>query len=295
MRGPHTAHTVTLGVYNMGGSPGAVTTFASETGTHPAFLSEYLDRSRGWGGMDNGGGIAAWRGSGYRLVLGVPMIPDGTGGTLAAGAAGAYDSYFVTLAQNLVNGGEPDAILRLGWEFTGGWYPWGVHNSTDAANFAAYFRNIVNVMRSVPGQAFQFVWNPNGDGPTNYTPDQAYPGSAYVDYIGTDVYDQCWCSPLTPQNAWADDLTHPWGLNWLAAFAAQQGKPIAFPEWGLSRRPDGRGLGDDPYFIDQFAAWITQSNVAWTSYFNADPSGQSDAITDGSFPLALAAFQRDFG
>jgi hypothetical protein len=68
-----------------------------------------------------------------------------------------------------------------------------------------------------------------------------------------------------------------------------------FPEWGLSRRSDGRGLGDDPFFIHQFAAWITQSNVAWTSYFNSDPSGQADAITDGTFPNALAAFQQDFG
>jgi hypothetical protein len=245
--------------------------------------------------MDGAAGAGGWRSSGYRLVLGVPIIPDGTGGTLAGGAAGAYDSYFVTLAQNLLNAGEADAVLRLGWEFNGGWYNWSVRNSTDAANFAAFFRNIVNAMRSVPGQAFQFVWNPNGDGPTNYTPDQAYPGSAYVDYIGSDMYDNCWCSPFTPQAAWASQLSHPWGLNWLASFAARQGRPVAFPEWGLSRRSDGHGMGDDPYFIDQFAAWITQSDVAWTSYFNADPSGQSDAITDGSFPLALAAFQRDFG
>jgi hypothetical protein len=294
-RAPRTAKTVPLAVYPSGGGATGLTDFASATGTRPQFLSEYLNGSNGWGSMVGAGGVGGWRASGHRVILGVPIIPNGTGGTLAAGAAGAYNSYFVTLAQNLIGAGAGDSMLRLGWEFNGGWYNWAVRNATDAVNFAAYFRNIVDAMRSVPGQGFQFVWNPNGDGPTNYTPDQAYPGSAYVDFVGTDMYDNCWCSPVTPQAAWASQLSHPWGLNWLASFSAQVGRPIVFPEWGLSRRSDGHGLGDDPYFVDQFAAWISQSDVAWTSYFNADPSGQSDAITDGTFPQALAAFVRDFG
>ncbi|HLI73764.1 MAG TPA: glycosyl hydrolase [Acidimicrobiales bacterium] len=294
-RGPHTARTIPLGVFTAGGYSSGAASFAAQTGTHPQLLSEYLNGVNGWSAMDGAAGAGGWRASGNRLVIGVPIIPGGTGGTLAAGASGAYNAYFVTLAQNLVSAGAGDSILRLGWEFNGGWYLWSVHNTTDAADFAAYFRNIVDAMRSVPGQSFQFVWNPNGDGPTAYPPAQAYPGSAYVDFIGSDVYDNCWCSAMTPQNAWDAQLTQPWGLDWLASFSAQVGRPIAFPEWGLSRRSDGHGMGDDPYFVDQFAAWITQSDVAWTSYFNADPSGQSDAITDGSFPLALAAFVRDFG
>ena len=34
------------------------------------------------------------------------------------------------------------------------------HEPSDAADFAAYFRDIVTAMRSVPGAAFRFVWNP---------------------------------------------------------------------------------------------------------------------------------------
>ena len=163
-------------------------------------------------------------------------------------------------------------MLRLGWEFTGNWYPWQVTNATDAANFAAYFRNIVTSMRSVPGQSFKFVWNPNAGNSfgNTYTPEQAYPGSAYVDYVGIDVYDQGWSSPATPQNAWANQLSQSWGLNWLSSFAAEVGRPIVFPEWGVEIRSDGHGMGDDPYFINQFAAWIVQHNVAWTAYFEYD-------------------------
>ena len=46
-----------------------------------------------------------------------------SGDTFQAGAGGAYDSYYKTLAQNLVSSGEGSSIIRLGWEFNGDWYP----------------------------------------------------------------------------------------------------------------------------------------------------------------------------
>ena len=293
--GPHTAHTVPLGVY-AGETTAAIASFAAATGTHPVMAADYLNGTSGWGAMVSTGALSPWVNSGYRLVLAVPIIPDGTGGTLAGGASGSYNSYFVTLAQNLVNMGLSNTILRLGWEFNGNWFNWAVTSATDAANYAGFFRNIVNAMRSVPGQAFQFSWNPNGaPGQNAYTPDQAYPGDAYVDYVGTDVYDDTWATPKTSQVAWANDVSAQWGLNWLAGFAAAHGKPIAFPEWSVAFRPDGAGLGDDPYFVNQLAAWITGHNVAFTDIFSFNaPDGESD-ITDGNFPNALAAFKADFG
>ena len=278
-----------------GGDPSGVTAFGAVTGTHPTLGTSYLDGSGGFAAMAGASGMSVWRNSGYRLVLGVPILP-GTG-DLASGAAGDYDAYFVTLAQNLVADGVSNAILRLGWEFNGNWETWSVANATDAANFAAYWRNIVTAMRSVAGEDFQFIWNPNGSGSTAYTPDEAYPGDAYVDYVGTDIYDNCWCTPQTPQNAWAAQLSQPWGLNWLASFAAEHNKAIGFPEWSDDFRSDGHGLGDDPYFISQFAAWITGNNVAFTCIFSYDDTagGQNNDITDGQFPNALAAFKADFG
>lgn len=115
-----------------------------------------------------------------------------------------------------------------------------------------------------------------------------------MDFIGTDLYDESWVQPRTPANAWAGQLSETWGLNWLASFAAAHGKPIVFPEWGVAIRSDGHGLGDDPYFVNQFASWISSHNVAWTNIFTVD-AVQQDDITDGSFPNALAAFRADFG
>ncbi len=300
-----TARSIPFGVYVGSGDPSGVASFAAATGTHPAYASDYLPKDEGWAGISNDSTVSwitsQWRGSGYTLILGVPIIPtDASGnaqGTLAAGAAGQYNSYYVTLADSLVSGGAPNAVLRLGWEFTGNWYPWQVTDATDAADYAAYFRNIVTSMRSVPGQSFKFVWNPNAGSSfgSAYTPAQAYPGSAYVDYVGIDVYDEGWSTPATPQNAWANQLSQSWGLNWLAGFAAAEGKPIVFPEWGTDITSDGHGMGDDPYFIDQFANWIVQNNVAWTSYFDFDASDGSHDLLDGQFNSSLAAFRVAFG
>jgi hypothetical protein len=302
MSQPRSAKTIPLGVYAGSGEPSALARFASITGTHPVLASDYLLQSSGWSGMDGAGGsedwmLDQWRNTGYRLVLGVPILPGGSGGTLAEGASGAYNQYFTLLAQTLVNDGAANAVLRLGWEFNGTWYPWSVANNTDALNYASFWRQIVDTMRAVPGQQFQFVWNPNAGGSSSWNLASAYPGSAYVDYIGTDVYDEYWGTPFTPQASWTNALNQTWGLNWLATFAAAQGKAIALPEWADDFRTDGYGLGDDPNFINQFASWITANDVGFTCIFSYNDTavGQDNDITNGDFPNALAAFRADFG
>ncbi len=301
-----------VGVYTGAANPSGAAGFAAATGAHVTMVEDYLP-SGPWSQIDGAGGslgwmFDAWRGSGYRLVLAVPILDNSGTDTLAQGAAGAYNQYFVTLAQTLVGSGEPNAILRLGWEFTGSWDSWRVTDTTDAANYAAYFRNIVNAMRSVEGQAFQFIWEgadpQDGSYPGAYTADDSYPGDAYVDYIGTDTYDQSWnngCGIPFNNTITAAESNCNWAtgglpsLTRVADFAAAHGKPVVFPEWGLAIRGDGHGMGDDPVFIQQMAAWISSHDVAFDIYFNFDVSGQVDAITDGNFPASLATYRSAFG
>jgi hypothetical protein len=291
---------VPFGVYAGAGQPRAVAAFAARTGAKPSLASDYLPRTDGWRGMTTVKALhrylAPWRGSGYQLVLGVPMIPTRDGrpeGTLAAGAAGTYDDMYAALGSTLVHYGEGDAILRLGWEFNGTWYPWAVTNATDAANFAAYFRNIVTTMRTVRGAAFRYVWNATA-GPEPEAAQHAYPGDAYVDYVGLDLYDQVWGIPLDPKLAWPRYLTEANGLQWLASFASAHHKPAVIPEWGVTIRSDGHGLGDDPLFVANLARWISSHHVAFTSYFDVDaPDGQHDLL-DSSFSQSLAVFKRSF-
>jgi len=294
------------GVYVGAANPAGVAAFGLVTDTSPTIASDYLPSDGGWSGMDGAGGSLSWltgpwQGSGYTLSLGVPMIPtDSSGtavGTLAAGATGAYNSYFVTLAQTLVAAGDGNAYLRLGWEFDGGWYAWSATSAGAEASYAAYFDQIVTAMRSVSGQNFKFVWNPDAQAfnEAPYDVTLAYPGNAYVDVIGLDDYDQTWVTPQNPANEW-NETSLP-GLDDAHSFAAAQGKPLAITEWGLTIRSDGHGLGDDPLYINDFTSWMKDpsNDVLFESYFNFDPSGDNSQITDGLFPSSLVAFIADLG
>jgi Glycosyl hydrolase family 26/Glycosyl hydrolases family 16 len=295
------------GVYVSAANPGGIASFASATQTDPTIASDYLPSDHYWDGMDGSGGELSWilqngwSGSPYTLSLGVPMIPTNPAGTpegtLANGAAGLYDNYFTALGQNLVAAGESHIYLRLGWEFDGGWYAWSATTPDQEANFAEYFRQIVESMRSVPGEDFKFVWNPDAEAfnQLGYNVALAYPGNAFVDYIGLDAYDQSWVTPQTSVNEW-DETTFP-ALTSAQQFAQEQGKPLAIPEWGVADRSDGHGLGDDPRYVDDMIAWMEDpaNNVAYESYFDYDGTAQQDAITDGSFPRSLSAFINDFG
>ena len=151
-------------------------------------------------------------------------------------------------------------------------------------------------MRSVAGEHFRFVWNPDAGAFTQsgYSVAAAYPGNAYVDVIGLDAYDQTWATPQTPTNAWSQtDAPRP--LTAAQQFASAHGKPLAFPEWGVAIRSDGHGLGDDPYFINQMAAWMENpaNDVTYETYFDDNSGGVNSLITGGSFPNSLAAFTAD--
>ena len=292
------------GAYDSTPTPSGMAAFAQQTHTSPTLASVYLPGNNGWANMDGAGGnlnylSQEYGGTGYTLSIGVPIIPTGSGGaaagTLAQGATGAYNSYFVTLGQTLVAGGLSNAYLRLGWEFDGSWTAWAATTPGAEASFAGYFQQIVTAMRSVPGEQFRFVWNPDAAAFTQpgYSVAAAYPGNSYVNVIGLDAYDQSWATPQTPTNAWAStDLP---ALTAAAQFASSNGKPLAFGEWGVAIRGDGHGLGDDPNFINQMVAWMRSNNVTYESLFDANSGGVNSLLTGGSFPNSLAAFSADLG
>src|ERR1035437_759929 len=153
-----------LGVYAGNNNQAGVNNFAATTGAHVTLAETYLPweantgTSVGWSYLTTPSTMASWlstwSGTSDQMVIGVPMVAlDGSGSpenTLAQGAAGDENANFVAIAENLVALGFGNAIFRPGWEFDGPWFPWLVESNTDAAYFAAYWRNIVTPMRSVP-------------------------------------------------------------------------------------------------------------------------------------------------
>jgi Glycosyl hydrolase family 26 len=186
-----------------------------------------------------------------------------TSPALAAAAAGDYNSRFYYLGKLLVKDGLGHTIIDLGREMNGTWYEWSQRRapSSKPDAYILAWRQIVTTMRSVPGQHFKFLWTLY---PTGTSAAYSWPGSAYVDYIGTDIFDWYGSKATYPRTAsgaldheekWQQILTtEPGGLNWTAAFSRATGKPIIIPEWGLDFHTFGGQ--DDPLFITNMMAWM---------------------------------------
>jgi Glycosyl hydrolase family 26 len=183
--------------------------------------------------------------------------------TLEAAAAGAEDARFRALGTLLVKDGFADAVINLGREMTGGWYNWSERNCprTEPDCYILVWRHAVDAMRSVPGQHFRFLWTVF---PDTAAAIDAWPGTSYVDLVGTDIYD--WyggpddtyphtaSGQLDHDARWREILTWHGGLNWLARLSKLTGKPAVIPEWGLDFHSFGGK--DDPVFITRMLAWL---------------------------------------
>lgn len=281
-----------------GYSPASDESFAVWRGGAIQTATDYIG-SVSWAQIENPARtLSSWAADpSLQLVLSVPMWPQ-SGGDLTLAAHGAYDSSFVKLGRAIVAAGRANTIVRLAWEFNTPYFRWGVSTPAQAAEYAGAWRHIVTAMRSVTGQQFTFVWNPDlSDHGVN--PALAYPGNDYVDDIGLDVYDRDQVRGQSPQQRWNSLETARYGLRWQARFATAHRKPLAFPEWGLVNEPRRPGLagGDDPAFISHMYDWFTNHDTAFEDYFDADPSTQhaSFAIsTQGAFPRAAAMYRRLF-
>ena len=259
------AGSVRLGVFR-GTSVDGVDEFAAWLGGSVDYALDFSARKTWADIADPQYMLDEWRNSEYRMVYAVALLPTDEPGSMRAGAQGRYDKHFRRLARNLVAAGQKDAILRLGWEFNLNTWPWSTGNEQA---FIRYWRHVVTAMRSVPGQRFQFDWNVNV-GDTAHDAYRYYPGPKYVDYVGVDVYDVSWtpetypydhdcsdaCQLARRQVVW--DRLHGgrYGLLYWADFARARGKRMSLPEWGLWRRPDGHGGGDNAYFIEQMHAFV---------------------------------------
>jgi len=248
--------------------------------------------------------LEAWQGSGYQLSLGVALLPADQNASIAEGATGAYDAYFLTLAQGLVDYGHADAILRLGWEFN---VPGMLWATSDTRAFIAYWRRIVTAMRGVQGQQFRFDWNLNNQ-TQQYDAIDYYPGDDVVDYVGVDAYDVAGRAGTYPypsdcdddcrlerqQAAWSGQIYGgERGLNFWSQFASQHGKQLSLPEWGLWERLDGTGGGENPYYIQQIFDFVATAgdDVAYFAYFEYDGADGEHSLTM-SFPESAAIFKR---
>jgi len=300
----------------------------------PVVWAEDFEPTERWDNIEGGGWQlgewSAWKKAapGRRLILSVPLLPgpwDRRGPasgqavdqrvSLVAGAQGDYSKHYETLARQLVRYNLADSILRLGWEFNGGWYTW--RGSDDPKAWAGYWRQVVKTMRAVPGaEKLKFCWNP-ALGWQQFQADKAWPGDDYVDFVGLDVYDESWAKDTYPwpagtsaaeiesrrRKVWKDvSLDGSYGLRFWQRFALKHDKPFAIPEWGLSHRGDKEDHGglDDLYFLGQMHRFIADpgNHVYFHCYFDVQAGDGHHQLSPGisgdeasDFPNAAARFR----
>lgn len=254
-------------------------------------------------------GFAAWahRRPGRTLVLTTSLIPDSMANRSdpltweQPCAAGQYDGYARNLARHLVAARLARTVIRLGVEANGPWSNDFVGTTTtEEHTWAACFASEVAAMRSVPGEHFLFVWNPNSC-VENLPFANWYPGNASVDIIGIDQYDTL-CSSQAASNPHLSGFSRarvmasePGGLNAITAFAKAHDKPLALPEWGVVQPGSStNGSGDDPAYVRTIAWWVRHNDVAFQSYFDSGTDSVLQLAASAA-PETLSAYQTAFG
>ncbi len=285
-----------LGVYRGAGRLDRVQEFERLLGAQVRYVLDFVGRAprndkRPWQGIeDPSARCAPWAATRYQLVLSVAMVPNERF-TLDRGAAGDYDNHWRSFARSMIKAGCADAIVRLGWEFNGRFFPWAAAGREQ--QFVQYWRRIVSILRSVPGQEFRYDWCVLA-GKEGTDVEAAYPGDDVVDFIGLDAYDTSTFSAEDDRRA--DQESRAYGLAWHADFAAARGKPMSFPEWGLTvRRDDHLGGGDSPSYVEFMLTWIADHNIAYAVYFDFDAQDAAHRISSGRFPRSSKVFLENAG
>jgi hypothetical protein len=217
---------------------------------------------------------------------------------LQATVNGANDDIFRNVANYLVQAGYPDAIIRLGWELSGTWYPWSVKGNEAVA--VAAWRHAVGIMKGISNR-FQFDWNVMAGYSVLAS---AYPGNDVVDIIGFDLYDQnagvAWNAST---RTWVDPAAafdvYKARMNTVRDFALAHGKRLSIPEWGMAGDKNtgeavyGHG-GDDPVFVQGMFDWMNAlpadgpASLAYHAFFQSDVDGNQRRIEH--FPKANTRF-----
>ena len=97
--------------------------------------------------------------------------------------AGRYDAYIRTWAQEAVVYGRP-FFLRFAHEMNNPQYPWSMDAGNTPDDFIAAWRHVWNIFEEEGAANVIWVWSPKREAPR-----QLYPGGAYVDWIGTGVFN----------------------------------------------------------------------------------------------------------
>lgn len=165
---------------------------------------------------------------------------------LKAIAAGQFDSYIDSWAAGLKAFGHP-VMLRWGPEMQGNWLPWGAAiNGNTASDYIAAYRHLHDRFVLSGTHNVQWVFGPDGD-PNGGFPalGNFYPGDAYVDWLGTDIYN---VGTTQEYGTW-QPMRVRLQLSYSRLTALNANKPVVLVEFGTVEQGGSK------------AAWVQQAAI----------------------------------
>jgi Glycosyl hydrolase family 26 len=178
-------------------------------------------------------------------------------------ARGAADAFIRSYARDVRDYGKPILVKLFASEFNGDWI-WSVsphaNSGVTTDDFASAWRRVVDIFHAVGATNASWAWIVN-----SYAADPAqqpnvdrnigayYPGDAYVDWVGVDVYD-------VGLPNWMDG---PYG------FALAHGKPVFVGEFAVRHEWSGLPASQWPAWVGSvFDYFESHPAIKAISYFN---------------------------
>jgi len=276
------------------------TQYARETGKHPAVFGSFVT----WGHTENWAfGDADGTHARVMLHIGTTMGAGAGGITPAAIAAGRGDGYLLQVAATIAKHKDP-VYIRLLPEMNNANNAYSDDNLDGSSRGPAYsagafkqaWRRSVIILRggpvatidarlaalhlppvqgiaqsaTIPTSPIAFVWCPETAGTPNVASESAatyWPGSAYVDWVGTDFYS------AFPNFA---------GLQ--RFYNRYRGKPFVFAEWAIWQ-------SDSTGFVDEFFKWINTHRRVKMILYNQG-YGSTSQLLLAKYPAAIGAIRQ---
>lgn len=140
----------------------------------------------------------------------------------------------------------------------------------DAADFIAMWQRFHGLVHERGGDHLQLVWVMTGGSFTRDTAEEWYPGDAYVDVIGADVYNWYQCQGTNrPWRSFEELLAAP------IEFAQARSKPLAVPETASVEDPERPEAKAE--WIRQLAETVSRDDLGvellYVSWFNVTAPG----------------------
>ncbi|BCY09915.1 hypothetical protein L3i22_050030 [Actinoplanes sp. L3-i22] len=209
---------------------------------------------------------------------------------LADVIGGAWDGYIKARAREFAAVREP-ILVRWGHEFNGNWYPWGIaNNNNDPSLYVRAYRHVHDLARAAGARNVQWVWAFNNgsspDEPYN-DPAAAYPGDAYVDWVGIDGYNWGFGPSWDPAGDHWTSFDATFATAYAKARVVAPDRPVMLGEFASTE--DG---GDKAQWIEQMDAMLRSGaypDLRLLTYFDVI---KEEPWSPGSSPAALAAFTR---